>query len=112
MASSAASSMISSLPSANLPTKRHRYNPPNCKLMHLSVAVLGLDVVGEGLGLLELGVVVMTVVVVLGTHVLHLVDAAALGATLNGALAGQLQAPVSVPKSINKHATENLRQAS
>ena len=57
--------------------------------MHLSVAVLGLDVVGKGLGLLELGVGVVTVVVVVGgTNVLHLVDGTALGATLDGAVAG------------------------
>lgn len=57
--------------------------------MHLSVSVLGLDVIGKGLGLLELGRVVV-VVVILGADVVHLVDAAALGASLNGALAGEL----------------------
>lgn len=62
------------------------------EVVHLSVAVLGLDEVGESLGLLDLlGVVV--VAVVLGTNVLHLVDATALGASLNGALLGQLQFP-------------------
>lgn len=56
-----------------------------------SVAVLGLDVVGKGLGLLVLGVVVVVaVVVVLGTDKVHLVDAAALGAALNGAVLGEL----------------------
>jgi hypothetical protein len=60
--------------------------------MRLSVAVLGLDVVGKGLGLLDLGaVVVVVVVVVLGADVLHLVDAAALGASLDGALAGHVE---------------------
>lgn len=58
--------------------------------MHLSVSVLGLDVVGKGLGLLELLVVVVVVVVVLGADVLHLVDATALGASLDGALTGNL----------------------
>lgn len=57
--------------------------------MHLFVAVLGLDVIGEGLGLGVLRRVVV-VVIVLGTNVVHLVDAAALGATLDGALAGDL----------------------
>lgn len=54
--------------------------------------VLGLDVVGKGLGLLEAVVVVVVVVsvVVLGTDVVHLVDVAALGAALDGALAGHL----------------------
>lgn len=52
--------------------------------------VLGLDKVGEGLGLLEAVVVVVVVVGVLGTEVLHLVDVAALGAALDGALAGHL----------------------
>jgi hypothetical protein len=33
---------------------------------------------------------VVVVVIVLGTNVVHLVDAAALGATLDGALAGEL----------------------
>ena len=57
--------------------------------MHLSVAVLRLDVVGERLGL---GVVrlVVVVVVVLRSDVLHLVDVAALGAALDGAVAGNL----------------------
>lgn len=57
--------------------------------MHLFVAVLRLDVIGEGLGLGVLRRVVV-VVIVLGTNVVHLVDAAALGATLDGALAGDL----------------------
>jgi hypothetical protein len=59
-------------------------------VMHLSVSVLGLDVIGKGLGLLELGRVVV-VVIVLGTDVVHLVDAAALGASLDGPLAGDLE---------------------
>lgn len=55
------------------------------------LVVLGLDEVGEVLGLL-VAVVVMAVavVVVLGADVLHLVDAAALGAALDGAVAGDL----------------------
>lgn len=50
----------------------------------------GLDEVREGLGLLVAVVVVAVVVVVLGTDVLHLVDATALGAALDGAVAGDL----------------------
>lgn len=58
--------------------------------------VVGLDEVGEVLGLLVCVVVVVmavvvVVAVVLGTEVLHLVDVAALGASLNGALAGDLR---------------------
>lgn len=57
----------------------------------LFVSVLGLDVIGKGLGLGELGLVVVVVVsIVLGADVVHLVDAAALGASLNGTLAGKL----------------------
>lgn len=65
---------------------------PSCAL-HLLVAVLGLDEVGKGLGLGNLlGVVaVSVVVVVLGSNVLHLVDAAALGASLHRALLGKLR---------------------
>lgn len=55
-----------------------------------NLAVLGLDKVGKGLGLL-VAVVVVAVVVVLRSDVLHLVDAAALGASLNGALAVHLR---------------------
>lgn len=51
------------------------------------LVVLRLDEVGEGLGLL---VAVVVVVVILGADVDHLVDAAALGASLNGALTGHL----------------------
>lgn len=59
--------------------------------------VLGLDVVGKGLGLLEAVVVVIVVVVVgvLGTDVVHLVDVAALGAALDGALASHLLSSVN-----------------
>ena len=57
--------------------------------MHLSVAVLGLDVVGERLGLGVFRLVVV-VVVILRADVLHLVDVAALGAALDGAVAGNL----------------------
>jgi hypothetical protein len=62
--------------------------------VHLLVAVLGLDEVGEGLGLLNLlGVVAVAVVVavVLGSNVLHLVDATALGASLQRTLLGKLR---------------------
>lgn len=53
--------------------------------------VLGLDVVGKRLGLLELRVVVIVVsVVILRPGVLHLVDAAAFGASLDGAFTGDL----------------------
>lgn len=67
--------------------------------VHLSVAVLGLDEVGKGLGLLDLGRVVV-VVVVLGADVVHLVDAAALGASLDGALLGKLDIVKTTPVSI------------
>lgn len=62
------------------------------KMVHLLVSVLGLDEVGKGLGLLVAVVVVVAVVVgVLGrADVLHLVDRAALGAALDGAVAGDL----------------------
>lgn len=74
-----------------------RPNLPNASqrnVMHLFVSVLGLDVIGKGLGLLELRRVVV-VVIVLGTNVIHLVDAAALGASLDGALAGDLKSQMS-----------------
>ena len=61
---------------------------------HLSVAVLGLDVVGKGLGLLNLRRVV--VVIILRTDVLHLVDTAALGASLDRTLLGKLFKYVSL----------------
>jgi len=55
--------------------------------------VRGLDVVGKRLGLLvPVMVVAMSVVVVLGSDVLHLVDAAALGAALDGAGTRHLEA--------------------
>lgn len=60
-----------------------------------ALPVLGLDVVGEGLGLLVAVVVVVAVAVVLGSDVLHLVDAAALGASLHRSLAGHLHGPWS-----------------
>lgn len=60
-------------------------------MKHLSVAVLGLDVVGKGFGLLNLRRVV--VVVILRTDVVHLVDTAALGASLDGAFLGKLFGP-------------------
>lgn len=58
--------------------------------MRSSVAVLGLNVVGESLRLRVLGGVVVAMVVILGANIVHLVDAAALRATLNGAVLGDL----------------------
>ena len=58
----------------------------------MNLVVLGLDEVGEGLGLLVAVVVVVSVAVVLGTDVLHLVDTTALGAALDRALTGHLEA--------------------
>lgn len=64
---------------------------PLCAL-HLLVAVLGLDEVGKSLGLGNLlGVVAVAVAVVLGSDVFHLVDAAALGASLHRTLLGKLR---------------------
>lgn len=61
----------------------------------LPVPVVGLDVVGEGLGLLGGGVAVAVVVVgvgvLLGSDVVQLDDVAALVAALDGALTGDLQ---------------------
>lgn len=57
--------------------------------------VFGLDEIGKGLRLLP-SVVVMVVVVVtiiLGSDVLHLVGAAALGAPLDGTVTGDLIRP-------------------
>lgn len=71
-------------------TPLHSSQPKCIGVMRSSVAVLGLDVVGKRLGLLVLGSVVVAVVVVLGADIVHLVDAAALGATLNGAFLGEL----------------------
>lgn len=70
-------------------------NPEFQGAIRSSVAVLGLDVVGEGLRLGVLGAVVVAVVVVLGANVVHLVDAAALGAALDGAVLGDLNCGVS-----------------
>lgn len=80
---------------SNLPgaSKQYAESP---QAIRSSVAVLGLDVVGKGLGLLVLGVVVVVaVVVVLGTNKVHLVDATALGAALNGAVLGELKTRIS-----------------
>lgn len=79
------------------------------------VAVLGLDEVGEGLGLLDLGAVVV-VVVNLGADVVHLVDGAALGAALNGALSRQLFITLLANRSLISVAPfqlklQNLRRA-
>lgn len=82
------------------PTPKSYLSLPPCTLVDARLPVLGLDVVGKGLGLL-VTVVVVTVVVVLGTNVLHLVDAAALGAPLNRALAGHLDVARYVSKSFS-----------
>lgn len=67
--------------STSPPLKLHRND--------LSVSVLRLDEIGEGLGLLDLlGVVV--VVVVLRANEVHLVNTAALGASLDGAVLSNL----------------------
>lgn len=58
----------------------------------INLAVLRLDEVGKGLGLLVTVVVVVSVAVVLGTDVLHLVDTTAFGAALDWALTGHLEA--------------------
>jgi len=67
------------LPSCLIPTSPTRL-----------VTVLGLDKVGKGLGFL-VTVVVVVVSVVRGANILHLVDAAALGAPLDGPLLGHLE---------------------
>lgn len=68
----------------------------------LPVEVLRLDEVGHGLGLVDLvGVVVVVVAIVLGADVVHLVDAAALGAALDGALAGHLVSSERVVSGAN-----------
>jgi hypothetical protein len=67
------------LPSCLIPTSPTRL-----------VTVLGLDKVGKCRGLL-VTVVVVVVAVVRGANILHLVDAAALGAPLDGALLGHLE---------------------
>lgn len=73
------------------PSDQRRYHQTGSGQARLRLVVLGLDEVGEVLGLLVAVVVVaVAVVVVLGTDVLHLVDAAALGAALDGAVAGDL----------------------
>lgn len=59
-------------------------------LTHSFVTVLRLDKVDKRLGLL-VTVVVVVMAVVRGANILHLVDAAALGAPLDGALLGHLQ---------------------
>lgn len=68
--------------------------PASPVLPSADLPVVGLDEVGEVLGLLVAVVVVavtVVVAVVLGTEVLHLVDVATLGASLDGALAGDLE---------------------
>ena len=66
-------------------------------MLALPVSVLRLDVVGKRLGLLKAVVVVAVVamVVVRRADIVHLVDAPALGAALQGALLGQLAARIS-----------------
>lgn len=66
-------------------------------LVPLDLPVIGLDKVAHVLGLL-VSVVVVTVVVVvisLGTDVLHLVDVAAFGASLDRAVTGNLHTPLA-----------------
>lgn len=65
--------------------------------MSAGSVILGPNKVGKRLGLLHAGHAVVAVVVAmavrmvfLGTDVVHLVDAAALGASLDGAFLGQL----------------------
>lgn len=101
----------------------------------LPVPVIGLDVVGEGLGLLGSGVVVTVVVVVyikmlvrhhliingnskhtgvrvlLGSNVVQLDDIAALVAALKGALAGYLVHQISICDSRLEHRPD-VRSAS
>jgi hypothetical protein len=79
--------------------------------MHLFVSVLGLDVIGKGLGLLKLRRVVV-VVVILRTDVVHLVDAAALGASLDRALAGEAEPVNTVRVGRETSATSELLLAS
>lgn len=67
--------------------------------------VLGLDIVDPSLGLLPAVVVVVAVVVVLGTDVVHLVDAAALGAPLHGAVAGHLRKQAVSSEPLRKDAS-------
>lgn len=62
--------------------------------MHLSVAILRLDEVSESLGLLDL-LAVVVMMVVLRADKVHLVDAAALGASLDRSILGQLMHIVS-----------------
>lgn len=66
-----------------------RYPLAHAKRIHPSrLPVLRLHVVGERLGLLvSVVVVVVTVAIVLGSDVLHLIDATTLRAPLDGALA-------------------------
>lgn len=64
---------------------------------NLSIPVLGLDVIRKCLGLLVSVVIVSVVVVVRRSNVLHLVDAAALGASLDWALAVHLEASCVSP---------------
>lgn len=77
--------------SAQYSTSPH--SPPvmlDPNLTHSFVTVLRLDKVDKRLGLL-VTVVVVVMAVVRGANILHLVDAAALGAPLDGALLGHLQ---------------------
>lgn len=86
-------------------TSMHPSNVTQCALSTVvmlasvvaGLVVLGLDEVAHVLGLL-VSVVVVAVVVVLGTDVLHLVDVAALGASFDRAVAGDLHVPSSISK--------------
>ena len=83
----------------------------------LDLPVLGLDVVSHGLGLLVAVVVVtMAVVVVHLADVFHLVDAATLRASLDGAVAGHLFVLSSQQRAylraVKRRAKRNLPEAS
>jgi hypothetical protein len=81
------------------PSNNNAKPPPQTATTRLPV--LGLDEVGEVLGLLVSVVVVavaVIVVIVSGAHIVHLVNAAALRAPLNGALAGHLKT-ISIAQS-------------
>ncbi len=58
--------------------------------------VLRLDKVGEGLGLLDAVMAVVTMVVILGSDVLHLVDAAAFWAPLYRSLTRHLPGIINI----------------
>lgn len=66
--------------------------PFSVRIQALHLVVLRLDKVGKGLRLLITMVVAMvTMTIVLGSDVLHFVNATALGASLNGSFTGHLE---------------------